>query len=412
MSFMVDPIGRYVIVQPHGYIRGGSVIPKTEKPATGFAALNALATTAPEGTLAQALSLLGRKTAALTQALRDFSFPKDGSTAGLRSVTVSDTDKAAASVHSGATIRTYRLHIDKIATAGTVLSSVLEADSPTDIPSGTHTFTLSIGGENRTLSITVNSATDTTSDVLARLGRVIESADGRLQADIVEGSRRVYSQLPGSLYEATVQLRVQARETGADGAFTLTDAEGGTLISSLHLDRIAAPAADAAYRLDDSAGTSASNTITADNALLQIELRSPTGGEPVSISVSEGDTQLVDKVADIIQSFNSYMTFLDDHSRYFDSALYNGLARDVGAQASLLAAIGLQPTVSGRITVTPAFAHAVQTNISAVQSAITGADGLFTMLEARLSPVLAHGAAAYARAELPPERAVGFSVFA
>jgi flagellar capping protein FliD len=396
-------------------------MPKADRaaPATRFPYVNSIATTPTPDTLgltlAQTLASLSRRTTDLSQALGLFSFPGGAHPAFFKSASVSDPSRATAGASGTAGIAAYRLGIDRLATAGTLQSSVLVRDATTGLAHGAHTFNLIVDDTTATLSISVdkNGATpDTNADVLRLIARAVESADSSLAAEVGEGRRKVYSTLSDSLYEDTVQLRIRSRDTGAAAGFSLEDAGEGTIISDLQLDRIAVPAAAAQYSLNSMPASSDANTVTADAGNLTIGLLAPTGSTPVTIRVAEGIAPLQQNITDLVAAYNDYVQFLDRNSRFLNPALKNNLVRDLSAISRDLQAIGLELTGSGTIDVTDRFEKALRTDSSAVRSALTGTDGLFTKVNQHLSSVLANGARSYARTDLPPGRAVGFSVFA
>jgi len=419
MSITIDPTGRYTLVTVQGYSRGGGIIPKTEKAATGFSYINSIATTPISGTsgltLAQTLSALSRRTTALSQALSLFNFPSGTNPSSFKSVSVSDPSKATATASGNAAVAVYRLGIERLATAKTVQSGVLAGDATTELAQGTHTFNLNVDDTTVTLSINIDTGgatPDTNADVLRQIARAVEGADSSLEADVIEGRRQVYSTLSNNLYEDTVQLQIRTRDTAAASDFSLEDTGAGTIIADLQLDRIAVAGAAARYSLNNIPASSDVNTVTADAGNLSIALLAPTGGSTITVQVEEGLAPLQKNLDALISSYNEYVAWLDQNGRFLKPSLKDDLVREVSAIERDLQSIGLELTGSGTINVTDRFEKALQTNISAVRSTLTGTDGLFTRIGQQLNSVLADGAGSYARADLPPERAVSFSVFA
>jgi len=419
MSITIDPTGRYVIVTEHGYSPGRGVTTTRAKAATGSPYINSIPTTPPSDTLgltlAQTLSILSRKTTALSQAIGLFIFPEGTNPSFFKSVSVSDPSKATATASGSAADAVYRLGIDRLATAKTFQSSVLAKNATTALADGTHTFNLTVDDTTSNLSISVDksgAAPDTNADVLRQIARAVESADSSLEADVIEGRRQVYSTLSDHLYEDTVQLRIRARDTGAAVGFSLADTGSGTIIRDLQLDRIALPAAAAQYSLNNISASSESNTITADAGNLTIALLAPTGSSRAAVRVEEGLAPLQKNINTLISAYNDYVEWLDQNSRFLNPTLKNDLLREVSAIQRDLQSIGLELTESGTINATDRFEDALRTNISMVRSTLTGTDGLFTKISKQLNTVLANNARSYARTDLPPERAVSFSVFA
>jgi len=419
MSFTIDPTGRYITVTSHGYYHGANAIPRIKKPVTGLEYINNIKTSKIENptghTLAHILASLSKQTGALSSAISALSFPTASNPAFAKTASISDAAKASATASSGASAATYRLGIDRLATAKTMSSGVVAGDAATGLAAGTHSFDLTVDDTTETLTISVDTSgtsPDTNRDVLIKMARAIESAGDSLDATVVESTRKVYSTLSDSMQENTAQLRVTAQDTGESVDFSLSDTGSGTVIEDLKLNRLVSPGIQARYSINSMAGDSDTNSITAGGGQLNIELLAATGSSPVTIKVEEGLAPLQSAIGGIIASYNDYMSWLDENSRFIDPVLKDTLKRDVSSIARDLAGIGLKVTDRGTIDITDRFATALSTRTGTVASVLTGTNGLFTRIASSLSAVKTNGAQTYARSLDHDARAMGFSVFA
>lgn len=418
MSFKVDPTGRYIVVSSHGYY-GANVIPKPADPATSFAYINNIKTSnikSPTGgTLAHALGALSKMTAELSRAMSALSFPEGTSPGFFKTASVSDSAKASARAEADAASASYRLGIGRLATAKTIKSAVLVSSATTSLSEGIHSFTLTVNDKTATLNIAVNKSganPDTEKNMLQQLARAIESADSNLDAEVIEGKRKVYSPLSDTMSEGTVQIRIQAKDTGDAADFMLSDTGAETMISDLNLDRVVLSGKKSAYTLNSMPGTSDANSISADNGSLSIQMLNPTGRTPVTITVEKGIAPLEKSITGLITSYNDYIEWLDKNTRFIDGFLKNDIVLEVAAMARDLKSIGLEVNDKGIIAVADKFSSALQTKTGAVESTLTGPEGLFTGLASKLNSISTNGVQHYARYQEEPGGAAGFSIFA
>lgn len=173
----------------------------------------------------------------------------------------------------GAHIGTYTIEVKRLAAAQLNRTSFFVPDAPTTLEHGLNRVQVNMGSSSYVLEWNV-AAGDTHQAALTRIRDVWNKAETGIQASLEADDAT-----------GRIRLALEARETGADGAFFLRDVRGNTASASglLVRDRIAA---DARYRLDRGDWVfSASNTIPLAEKSLLIEAQSLPSA-PVTLTVA------------------------------------------------------------------------------------------------------------------------------
>ena len=418
MPFTISPVNQYTLVTSSGYSRPGrtGLRPADSRPGFGLAVSGTTRTehlVAARKTSACILSLLSGRTSEFLQMLESFELPSSADVRSSRTVTVSDSGAVEARAGDGATETLYTLDIDRLATVRTMRSVVLAAGDSTGLAEGTHSFVLTVGDTEYPLSITVTAsgpAPDTNRDVLEQLARAIGTAGSDVEASVTEGERKVYSTLSDNMYEDVVSLIIRPGDAGDTTGFSLCDSSG-SVVDTLRLDRVVLSGKTARYTLNNSTATSATNTVSADGGRLTLTFLE-TGGGPVTIRVAGGTGPLHEQIAGLIAVYNDYMGWLDRYSPYIDPVIQRDIRHDVLLIERDLGSVGIYPDEDGRLQSGDLLEDVLETDMAALRSVLTGADGLFTRLSARLGAVLRAGADSYSRGDDLSARYGTLSLFA
>ncbi len=398
MSLSISPVGVYITVTRSGFSRGGAV---TSRPATRQSAFadtdfQALSRDIPtDRTVSLALSQLSAKATTLNQLLNAVDIPTGSSTGFLRTVQSSNSTKAVGQALAQATIRSYSLETDRLSSAKTLQSDVLDSSDTTALSADTHSFTMTVDDIDYTVSVEVESG-DTNKEVLDQLARAIGSVSSDIDAVVSESERPVYSTLPGNLTEKVAYLSVGTSMSGSSPEFSLADTGSGTIIETLQLDRSVSRGGSARYALEGFSGTTDTDTVSADNGKLSIQLLDTTG-ERVTLRVEAALGPVVQSVTNTVSAYNNFISWLGNNSDTIDPELQAGLTRELNARALDLQQIGLDVTSGGKIRITDQFASAVNTDISTVRETLLGNDGLFTEIAKPVQDIVTSGAKPYAR---------------
>ncbi len=347
--------------------------------------------------LGDALNTFSDKTRELHQSLDSFEFPAGNLSSLFRTASVSDSSKASAQATSGATATNYLVEIDRLAAAQTNRSKTLVSAETTDLDEGSYTFTLTVGDTTHSLGISVEKSSlhpDTNKDVLKMLALEIGSADDTIEAFVTETDRKVYSTLSNNMSEEVAYLTIRNKNSGDATHFSLSDITG-TIIETLNVNHIAQGGQTSQYYLNNTLGNTATNTVKADNNRLTISFLD-TASYPVTITVEEGLEPVREKLIDLIAAYDTYVGMLSENSRYISSAVKNGIVKEIDAISRDLASIGLQfDSNKGKVYITEEFSASLQRDIGEVRETLTGEDGFFTKVSARLAEVLENGVQSY-----------------
>ncbi|MGB9712853.1 MAG: flagellar cap protein FliD N-terminal domain-containing protein, partial [Dissulfurimicrobium hydrothermale] len=184
----------------------------------------------------------------------------------------SNPNQVSASAQPGATITTYNIYVNQLASAQVNQGALLVSSNTTTASAGINTFNLTINGITTPISVNVN-ATDTNQTFLNNMAQAINNANVGVTASVITDTQN-----------NTSQLQIIANNTGTIGAFNLSDVTGNAVITS-GANKIISYANNASYTINNQAYTSTSNNISIDNNNLQINLLNPTNGM-VTITVT------------------------------------------------------------------------------------------------------------------------------
>ena len=395
MNFSLDPaIGIYRLGFPYGYLR-------TERTSPKKSGTTIVISFTPEGTekllQAKALDEMVEKVTELSELIDAFVFPEGTDPKLFRTATLSENGEVSAETESGAEIKTYYLDIDSIAKTKTFKSKVLSSNEETALSSGVHTFEIDKNGTVQSLDIDVDRSvadSDSNRDVFIKIALAINEADSDLEAEVVETERKIYSTLSDNLYEEASYLKVSTRETGDSIDFILQD-DNETIVNDLRLNQNIQAGSKASYVLNKVAVESDTNSVTADNGKLELELLDVTD-DTVTIAVENGAAPVLNQITSLISSHNDYVNFLDKNDKQIDSSIKYGIERDLNEIKSELSQVGLSLNSSGTIDINNRFDKEFEDNTDFVRQTLTGTEGLFPVIYEGLEVVSTNDTSNYA----------------
>jgi len=166
----------------------------------------------------------------------DFSqFNGASSNARTASVNV-DNSKASKETLESMASRPMNLDVRQTALAQTNAGEEMDA-AQRGVETGEHTFSIEVGGETHTFSITVDE-NDTNESIQARMAEAINEADIGVTAAVTTDEE-----------EGTTALSLTSDSTGTDAAFTVTD-ESGNLASAMGITDATQEAQNAVYSVN------------------------------------------------------------------------------------------------------------------------------------------------------------------
>ena len=399
-NLAINSLNTFLVQLPHGYVRGttdssaGKSLKMTDWTLKGMASNRNVYSR--ERALSDALNTFSDKTGTLYQSLNSFEFPTGNLARLFRTASVSDSDKISAQATSGATSTNYLVEIDRLATAQTNRSDTLVSTETTDLAEGAYAFTLTVDDTTYSLGISVDKSglhPDTNKDVFDKLAREIGSADDSIEAFVTKTDRKIYSTLSDNMSEEVAYLTIRNKNTGDASHFSLSDGTG-SIIDTLDINHIAQGGQESQYHLNSAQSTTAANSASADNGYLTIYFLD-TAAEPVTITVKEGLEPVQEKLTDLISAYNGYISWLDQNSSHIESAVKTGIMEEIDSISRDLSSIGLQFKTTGKVKITDGFSTALQSDIGAVRETLTGEDGLFTKVAAKLAEILQNGVQEY-----------------
>ena len=239
--------------------------------------------------------------------------------------TVANSAVATASSPSGmAGSGTYSLEVTALAKGQTLAAPALAAGTTTV---GAGTLTLRFGATSSTGFS--EDASHTAVDVTVPTGATLNDV-----AILINGKKAGVT-----AYVANTAAGAQLVLKGAEGAQNgfIVEAAGDAGVTALAWDpraagdptRLMAQSADAAFKLDGLAMTSASNTTTTVAPGLQLTLTGTNAGSPTTVTFGNANTSVANVMTDVVAALNQIVTDLAAAT----DPVSGDLARDPGARA-------------------------------------------------------------------------------
>ncbi len=318
--------------------------------------------------------------------------------------TVTNPASQALSLSPDAQASTKAAHTVEVlwpAQPGIIKSSLQNPVAAVGLADGTHTFTLTVDGQERLLSLDVvngsvpqsqlllgdlaQPVSETNEEVLQRLARVINGADSRVHAEVEYSYQDAYMSTQSTRpLNRMARLKVWGTGEGQGVDFSLAD-QDGSLISTYGLDS-KTPSRPARVRVEGVLSDQPSNALSLDDGHLTGQMLDSTSG-PVDIRVSQGSTSFTQELGTAVAQYNDLVSYLDSHADLLRPSLKDRITRPLEERARRLSGLGLSPTAQGRVTPTGLFSQKVGSGFSQVRQALWGSQGWLSALRVKLGQI-------------------------
>ncbi len=304
-----------------------------------------------------------------------------------KAVTVSDSSVVTASATSSASVGSYTVHVNRLASADFLVSDQKVAANASGYSAGTKSFDLTVNGSTTTISVTFD-GTETFEQAIQKIADAINaSSDVGVTAAAVKDT------------SSTVRLTLTAKDTGQSNAITFTDPDGVLanlgITTSLFADpanRTTFTSSAAGYGIADTANLNAefklngitivreSNTV--DDVLSGVTLTLKKAQDPsdpdVTMTVSVNAEGVKNNVQPLLDAYNNVLKKLESNDSILQSDFaLRVLKTDLRTLASseigtgtykYLRDVGITINDDGTLTISDmdTFREAVSTDASAV----------------------------------------------
>lgn len=317
------------------------------------------------------------------------------------SATSSNTTAFTASADSNATLGSYSISVTQLAQAQQLVSATAWSGGGSATV-GTGTLQISLGSTS--FSVAISSSNDTVSGIAA----AINAATGNpgVEASVVTGSGGAHLVLTSSLTGAANTIGV-AETDGGTGLSSLTYGTGNT---TNYTQQTAAQ--DASLSIAGVAYTSASNTVTGALSGVTLNLLATTSS-PATLTVGTNTAAVQANIQGFVAAYNTLQqTFaslgsysattgtagpmlgdalLSSTQNQIRSTLYS-IVNTGSSTYNSLASIGITTNADGTLSVNAAtLSAALSANFSAVSQLFSGASGVASSLNSRITTDLAAG---------------------
>jgi flagellar capping protein FliD len=231
-----------------------------------------------------------------------------------------------------ASLTTYRLRVERLASAQSNEGVSLPKSSPSTVRTGLNRMAITTGG-NTTIVSALIFPDDTHEQVLAKWRNAINLAEAGVKAVIVND--------PAA---DSARLVLRAEHAGRRYAFRVSDVTGNAA-TVLGIDRVHEMASDAAYSVDGGqVQTSESNEIGLDGGKLRIRLNAPTVSEVLIRVLPDADRAIRD-VKTLLEAYQLLCKRATDRSGYLNDTVRHFVGQVVQGFESIGIANGADGTL-------------------------------------------------------------------
>jgi len=344
------------------------------------------------GTLKSALSTFQSSLSALA------------TTSGFDSLSASSSNSSAltASADSSATLGSYSVTVSQLAQAQQIVSTTAWSGGGSATV-GTGSLQISLGGTSFTVAI--GSSNDTVSGIAAAINEA--TGNPGVEASVVTGSGGV------------AHLVLTSSLTGAANTMNVTETDGGGALSALTYGTAntgnyaqQAAALDANLSIAGVPYTSASNTVTGALSGVTLNLLSTTSSA-ATLTVATNTAAVQANIQGLVSAYNtlqgtfaslgSYNSTTNTAGPMLGDALLSGMQSQIrstiysvvdtgSATYNSLASVGITTSSDGTLKVdATTLSAALTANFSAVSQLFSGASGVASSLNSRITADLASG---------------------
>jgi flagellar capping protein FliD len=289
-----------------------------------------------------------------------------------------------------ATPARHTVEIRHPAQSKTILSTPLNPIETVDLDEGDYEFTVTVGGEERTVSVNVTnneSQADTNEQFLATVARAINGVDPRIHADVVYGEEDAYDPSPRSRpMNRTVRLSVTSTEDGQGTDYNISDVEDGYLAGKYGLGA-SPPSRAARVVVGGELRDQSSNTLELDGGHVLADIKDSTVS-PLNIDVSRGPEVITGEITEIVASYNDLVRYMDANADLLRPSLKDRVVRPLEDRAGLMRQVGLRATVQGRVEMSENFGDRVIGAFDQMRSILVGEGGWAEALQLKLNQIL------------------------
>lgn len=303
-----------------------------------------------------------------------------------------DTENEAA-VLENPTIEGFDLNVEQVAEAQENTGDNVEAEATNTLDNGTQTLTLNQGDNTFDINVTVQSY-DTNRTVFNRIADEVNNGTTDINATVVEND------------EGQIALQFTANETGETNGFNLE----GNLADALNLNQVTQEAQNAQYDINGVAFETETNTVTADNGNIELQLNEPTDG-PIAFEVTENETAITDEVNRFTDQFNDFKTFLNEASNNRQVDLINRQVDNLTQRFEEdLNTIGIVVNTNGTLEVNEGrLQEAVAEDVNAVRETFTGTASFGDRLQGRIETIEELPASTFVENQITASTSTAFS---
>ncbi len=284
----------------------------------------------------------------------------------------------------------HTLEIRHPAQPRTILSAPQNPVEEVSLADGEHSLTLTIEGQEHTVTFEVNNSddgVDTQEEFLATVARALDGVDSRISARVVYGEQDAYDPAPRSRpMNRTVRLEITSTEEGQGPDFYLSDPDGETIARDYRLDA-APPSRPARLVLEGALRDQSTNTLDTDSGHLTGTIKDSTVS-PLNIDVSQGPQVITQELSQVIAKYNELVRYLDAHADLLRPSLKDRVVRPLEDRAGLVGQVGLRATAQGRLEMQENFAERVNAAFDKVRSVLAGEGGWAEALDQKLKQIL------------------------
>ncbi len=242
----------------------------------------------------------------------------------------------------------YEVEVNRLASSQVNLGKFLPADEPAALAPDTYSFDVGIEDLSYEFQFSIK-ASDTNSDVQARLSRLITNANIGMSAQVIDDGKggsalRMESDATGLKEGKKMQFLISDQRTSKTAG----------VVDYLGLDYIASPASNASFLVNGEEHSSTTNHYTLDHTYeLQFRGVSSEEGETASIGIKTDVESLAENINTLVSGYNSFLQAVSEYSGVQPKSdrLFHVMSSVARVYAKGLTSAGLNLNLDGTLEV-------------------------------------------------------------
>lgn len=238
--------------------------------------------------------------------------------------------------------------MNRLASSQVNLGKFLPADEPAALAPDTYSFDVGIEDLSYEFQFSIK-ASDTNSDVQARLSRLITNANIGMSAQVIDDGKggsalRMESDATGLKEGKKMQFLISDQRTSKTAG----------VVDYLGLDYIASPASNASFLVNGEEHSSTTNHYTLDHTYeLQFRGVSSEEGETASIGIKTDVESLAENINTLVSGYNSFLQAVSEYSAVQPKSdrLFHEMSSVARVYAKGLTSAGLNLNLDGTLEV-------------------------------------------------------------